>query len=168
MELVLITLRRGASFEVGYVRAFVAYYKCTLKLTCVACVDAEVGRQLHGTARVLGYVHERAVAEHRAVEGCKIVVAVGDDAAKVLFDQIGVFPYGLADGAEDDALLRQLLLECRLHRHRIHDGVHGCARESESLFERYAQFVKSLHQFWVNLLKAVRSFLCFGCRVGIV
>ena len=44
--------------------------------------------------------------------------------------------YCLTDTAEDDTLLTEFLLEGSLHRHRVHDGIHGGAAQSQTLLQR--------------------------------
>ena len=67
--------------------------------------------------------------------------------------------YGVADGAEDDAFLGEVLLEGGLHRHGVHNGVDGDTAQCEALFEWYAELVKRFHQLGVYLLLLV-GLLC--------
>ena len=166
MQLVLVAHGCRASFQITHVRVVVGHDERALKLSGVAGVDAEVAAQFHGASDAFGDVDKRAVAEHSAVEGCKEVVAIGDHSAQVLSHQVGMLFDGLADRAEDDAFLAQLLLEGGLHRHRVHDGVDGgVATQRQTLLQGNAQLVEGLLQFGVYLSVA-RRFL--GHRVGII
>src|SRR5690606_2185129 len=64
VQLVFVTHRRGATFQVAYVAAFLRDDEGALELTRVGRVDAKVGRQLHGATHAFRHVHERPVAEH--------------------------------------------------------------------------------------------------------
>ena len=58
---------------------------------------------------------------------------------------------GVADGAEDDALLAELLLEGGLDAHGIHDGVDGgVAAEGQALFEGDAKLIEGLFDLGVD------------------
>ena len=166
MQLVLIAHRGCASFEIRHVGVVVRHYECALELTRVARVDAEIGAQLHRTAHALGNVDERAVAENGTVERGEEVVPVGHDRAEILAHEVGMVLYGVAYRAEDDALLRELLLESGLHRHRVHDGIHRHTAERKAFLERDAELVERLHQLRVYLLLAV--VLLLRHRVGVV
>ena len=166
VELILITLGRSAPFEIRDVSAFVAHDKRALKLPCALRIDAEVSGEFHGATHALGDVDERTVGEDGAVEGGEEVVAVRNDRAEVLAHEVGIFPYGFADGAEDDALLLEFFLKGSLHRYGVHHGINGYARQHHALFKRDAQLVESLHEFGVNLLLALALLLL--CGVGII
>ena len=70
MELVFVAHRCGTAFEIAHIGIVVGYDKGAFKLSCVACIDAEIAAQLHRTAHTFGYIDERPVSEHGAVEGC--------------------------------------------------------------------------------------------------
>ena len=165
MQLVLVAHRCRAAFEVAHVCVVVGNDERALELTRVACVDAEVGAKLHRAAHALGYVDERSVGEHGAVERCEEVVAVGHHASQVLAHEVGMVLYGVAYRAEDDAFLGEVLREGGLHAHGVHDGVYRHAAECESFFERYSELVECLHQLGIYLLILV-LLLCE--RVGVV
>src|SRR5690606_15541124 len=61
VQLVLVTHRRRATFEVGDVRPLVGDDERPLELARLSLVDAEVRRQLHRAAHALWHVDERAV-----------------------------------------------------------------------------------------------------------
>ena len=75
-----------------------------------------------------------------------------------------MFLDGLADRAEDDSFLCQLLLEGCLYRHGVHDGINCRAAQCEPLLQRNPQLVEGLCQLRIHLL--VLGFLCQG--VGII
>ena len=167
VELVFVAHGGGAAFEVGDVGIVVADDERALKLPCSTGVDAEIGAQFHGTAHALGDVDEGAVGKDSTVEGGEEVIAIGDDGAEIGAHEVGVVADGLADGAEDDALLLQTLAESGLDRHAVHDGVDGHAAEGQPLLEGNAQFVKGFHQLRVYLSGAVARG-GVGRRVGVV
>src|SRR5262249_28551329 len=65
VKLVLVPHGGRAALEITDRRTFVRDDQSALELTCVAGVDAEIGRQLHRTANALRDVRERSVAEDR-------------------------------------------------------------------------------------------------------
>ena len=162
MELVLVAHWGRAALQVGDVGVVVGHDERALKLSRVAGVDAEIAAQFHRAAYALGDIDEGSVGEHRRVERGKEVVAVGDDRAQILPDEVRVGLYGLADGAEDHALLPQFLLECGLDRHGVHDRIDRRAAQCEPLLQGNAQFVESLLQFGVYLLvlRLLRQRVC--------
>ena len=168
MKLVLVTHGGRTAFEVRYVTVVIGHDERALKLSRTRRIDTEIGTQFHGAACTLGNIYKRAVTEYGRVECSKIVVTIAHDRAEVLFHQIGIFSYRLTDGAEDDTLLKQRLLESGLHRHRVHHGIYRHASaQCQTLFERYAQLVKGLHHLRVYLVEALGA-LFLLCRVGIV
>ncbi len=67
MQLILVALGRGATFEVRNVAVVVGNYERTLELACVGCVYAEICAQFHGAANTLWNVAERAIAKNGRV-----------------------------------------------------------------------------------------------------
>ena len=168
VKLVLVAHRGGTSLKVRHIGVVVGYDERPLELSCVACVDAEVARQLHRAAHTLRDIDERAVREDCRVEGGEEVVPIRHDTAEILTHECGVLLDGLADGHEDDTLLLQLLLECCLDRHGVHDGVDSDTAQREPLLKRDAQLVKCLHQLRVDIVGCLRRVGLLGERVGIV
>ena len=125
MQLVLVAHRGGTALQVGDVGIVVGNDEGTLKLPCVAGIDAEIAAQFHRTAHAFGDVDERPVGEYGRVEGGKVVVAIGHDGAQVLAHQIAMLLDGITDGTEDDALLSQFFLKSGFDADRVHDGVDG-------------------------------------------
>ena len=115
--MVLVAHGSGAAFQVADVAAVVAYDERALKLPGVDGVNAEIGRQFHRTAYVLGDVDKRTVAEYCAVEGGKEVVAIRYYAAQVLAHQVGIVFDGFRNGTEQNAAFGQLLLEGSFNAH---------------------------------------------------
>ena len=95
VQLVLVAHRGGAPFEVAHIATIVAHNEGALKLSGVACIDAEIGGQLHRAAHATRYVDKRTVGKHRTVECCKVVVAIRHHRAEVLAHQFGIFAHGL-------------------------------------------------------------------------
>ena len=164
MQLVLVTHRSRTSLKIADVRAVIGDDERALELPCVSRVYSEIAAQLHRASHPLGYIDERAVAEYGRVKRGIEVVPVWHDCTKILPYQLGMFLDGLADAAEDYALLTQLLLECGLHRHRVHDGIDSGATQCEPFLKWYAELVERFLQFRVYLL--VLGFA--GKGVGII
>src|SRR4029078_12172294 len=116
VQLIRAALRRRAALEVANVRSLVGDDQRSLELAGVRRVDAEVRRELDRAAHAFRHVHERAVGKHRAVQRGEEVVAVRNDRAKILLDEIWMLAQRFTERAEDDAELRQLLA------HRRPDG----------------------------------------------
>ena len=165
VQLVLVAHRRRAAFEVADEGPILGDDQRPLELPGVGRVDAEVGAQLHRAAHALGDVGEAAVAEDGRVERGEEVVGVRHDRAEVLLHQLGMVVHGLAERAEDDALLGQRRAEGRAHRHRVEHGVDGDARQDLLLVERDAQLVEGLAQLGVDLVEAVEDRLLLRRRV---
>ena len=165
VELILVAHGRGASLQITYVAAGVGDDQRTLELAGLGRVDAEIGRQLHGAAHALGDVAERPVAEDRRVERCEEVVAVGHHRAQVLPHQLGMLPHRLGERAEDDAEVRQLVLEGRRHRHAVEHRIHRHAGQHLALVQRYPQLLVGGQQFRVHLIQALGTIRRLGSRI---
>ncbi len=63
----------------------------------------------------------------------------------------------IRERAEDDAELRQLLLERRRHRDAVEDGVHGDAREQLLLLERNAELLEGAADLRIDLVEALQG-----------
>ncbi len=164
MQLVFVTHRCRASLKIRNVTVVVGNYERTFKLSGIASIDAEITAQFHRRAHSFRNVNERTVAEHGTVKGCIEVVLIRHHGAEILPHQFAMLLDCLAYGAEDDAFLAQFFLESGLHRHRVHNGIHGSvAAQCQTFLEGDAQFVERLLQFGVNLSVAL-GFLCH--RVG--
>ena len=152
MQLVGVELGGGAALQVAHAGAGLGHNEGALELARVLVVDAEVGAQVHGTGDALGDEHEAAICEHGAVEGRVEVVGEGHHAAEVLLDEVGVFPHGLAEAAEDDSLGGELLFVGGGDAHGVEDHVHGHARQGRLLVDGYAQLFKGAFQLRVHLV----------------
>ena len=71
----------------------------------------------------------------------------------------------LAERHEDDAVLRQRLLESGLHRGGVHHGVDGHSGEFFLLVERDAEFVEGRQKLRVDLIQALRLALFWRCVI---
>ena len=152
VQLILIALRSGATFEVAHVRTFVGHDQRSLKLTRSCRIDTEVGAQLHRATHALRDIAERSVRKDSCVQRREEVVGIGHHATQVLAHQFGIVAYGLADRAEDDSLLGQHLLEGCLDRNRVHHRIDRHARQRHLLFERNTQLVERTTQFGVDFV----------------
>ena len=159
MQLVLVTHGRGATLQVGDVGIVIGHDERALKLARLRSIDTEVGRQLHRATHALGDVDKRAVAEHGRVQCGIEVVGIRHHLSQVLAHQVGIVLHGLAHRTEDDAQFGQALAVSRLHTHAVHHGVDGHAAQAQLLFQGNAQFVESLLQLRVNLLRALARLL---------
>ena len=165
MQLVLVAHGGRAALQIGNIAVIVGHDERTLKLPGLRRVDAEIRRQLHGTAHPLGDVDKRAVGKHRRVQGRKVIVGIGHHTAQIAAHQVGIIAHRLADGAEYHAQLGQPLAVGGAHAHAVHDGIHGHSTECHALLQRDAQLVEGLYQLRVNLMGG-RVFLL--ARGGIV
>ena len=109
MQLAGLPERRSAPLQVAHIRALVGNDESPLKLAGALCVPAEVGHQLYRAAHTRRDVRKRTVAEDGRVQGCKEVVAVWNDRAEVLLDEVRVVFNRLTKGAEDNPQLLKLL-----------------------------------------------------------
>ena len=136
MQLVLVAHRCRTTFQVTHVRVIISHDERTLKLSCITGIDAEIATQLHRTTNALGDIDKRAVAKDRTVQCCIEIITIGNHGAEILAHQFAMLLDGLTDGAEDDALLAEFLLEGGLHAHGIHDGIHGSiSTQGQPLFK---------------------------------
>jgi hypothetical protein len=159
VELVLVAHRGGAALEVADVRALLGHDERALELTSVGGVDAEIRRQLHGTADAFRHEDERPVGEDRGVEGGKEVVRVRHHAAQVLLHEVRMVLHCLGERAEDDTRLLELLLERGGDGDAVEDRVHRHARELGPLVQGHPQLVVGLEQLRVHLVEALRGVL---------
>ena len=164
VELIFVAHGGAATFEVADVAAFFGDDEGALELARFGGVDAEVGGEFEGAADALWYVAEGAVGEDGGVEGGVEVVAVGDDGAEVFLDEVGVLLQSFREGAEDDAVLSQLLAEGGGDGDAVENGVDGHARQSFLLFQGNAEFFVGAEEFGVNLVEALELLFGLGGR----
>src|SRR2546428_14108581 len=104
MELVRVSDRGRAAFEVADVGAFVRDDEGALELAGVLRVDPEIRRQFHRTPDALRDVRERPVAEDGAVQTREEVVVEGNNRAQAFPHEVRMFLDSLgerpADGPE--------------------------------------------------------------------
>ena len=155
VKLVLVALRRRAAFEIADVAAGFGDDQCSLELASVACVDSEIGAELHWTAHALRDIDEGAVAEDRGVEAGVVVVGMWNHRAQILFDQLRMLVNGLGNGAEDDARVGQRGAEGRGDRDAVEHGIHGDPGERLLLLDRNAELLVGLEQGRIDLVEAL-------------
>ena len=165
MELVLVAHGGRAAFHIAYVSPFVGNDERALELPAFLGVDAEIRREFHRAPHPFGDIDETAVAEHRRIERGKVIVARRHDRTQVFLDQVGMVLDGLADGAEDDALLGQIFRIHGLYRHRVHDGVHRHLGQFFLFVQLDAQLLEGLQQFGIHARQRV---ILLGLRGGVV
>ena len=170
MELVLVALRRGAAFEIADIGALVGDEERAFELAALRRVDAEIGAELHRRAHPRRDVGERAVAEHRRIQGRKEIIVLRHHGAEIAAHQVGMLAHRLAERAEDDAELGQMALEGRRHRdaveHRIDRHVPGRdPGQRLALAHRHAELVVHRQQLGIDLVERFgRVVLTLGCR----
>ena len=84
-----------------------------------------------------------------------------DHATQVLLDELRVVPHCFRDGAENDAVVHQLLLESGVDTDRVKDCVYCYIGEPLLLIQRNAQPFKRLEKLWVHLIQAGLLLLWF-------
>ena len=127
MQLVFVTHRGGASFEITDISILIGDDESTLELPYALRIDAKVGAEFHGATYPFGNIDKGTIGKDGAVQRRKEIVTIGYDGTKIFPHQLRMLSHGLADGTEDDSLRRQLFAESSLHRNAVHDGIHGCA-----------------------------------------
>ena len=157
VQLVVVTLRCGATFEVADIRSFVGDDQRALKLAGIFSVDAEIRRQFHRTTGAGRNVDERPVRKDRRIQRCIEVVGHWNDRSEVFLHQLRMLFDGFRDRAEDDASSGEFFFEGGAQRDAVEHGVDGdfalgrivifCAfdaRQNGLLFQRDAElFVSS-------------------------
>ena len=166
VELLAAKLRRGAAFEVAHARVVIGDNQRAFELACFLVVDAEIGGKVHGALDSRGNIDEASVAKDGAVEGRKVVVASGDHAPEILFNEFRVFLDGVADGAEDDAHFHEFLLVARVNADGVEYGIDGDVRESLLFVERDAELFKCRQEFRIDIFDFFVALL--GLRCGII
>src|SRR5881397_9829 len=159
MELVRVSDRGRAAFEVADVGAFVRDDEGALELARVLRVDPEIRRQFHRTPDALRDVRERPVAEDGAVETCEEVVVEGYDGAQVLPHEVRMLLDRLGERAEDDPELREPVLERRRDGDAVEDRVHRDAGEAFLLLQRDSEFRIQVPNLRIDVLEAVDRLL---------
>ena len=162
MELVFITHRRRAALQVAHVAAFVGDDEGAFELAGIRRVDAEIGRQLHRAADAFGHVAERAIAEDGGIQRREEVVGVRHHRTQVFLHQVWMFLHRLGEGAENDALFGQVLLERRGDRHAVHDRIDGYASQALLFVERDAELLECLQQLGVDFVQTAQLLALLG------
>ena len=166
VELLARKFGGGAAFEVAHASVVIGDDQCAFELACFLVVDAEVGGKVHGALDSRRNVHKASVAKDCAVEGRKVVVASGDHATKILFNEFRVFLDGIADGAEDDAHFHEFLLVARVNTDGVEHGIDGYVCESLLFVERDAELFKSRQEFRIHVFNFFVALL--GLRCGVI
>ncbi len=164
VQLILVTLRRSAPFEVAHIATLVGDDERTFELSSILRVDAEVCAQLDWTAHTLRDVHKRSIAKHSGIQRGVEVVAWWYDTSDILTDQLWMLAQCLADRTKDDAEFLELVLEGRLDTDTIEHDVDGYAREDLLLLERYAQLFERGQKLWINFVERSRTLLLLRSR----
>jgi len=163
VQLIFIALRSSTALQITYIRPLVSYNQRTLELTCTLRIDTEVGRKFHRTTHPLRDIAERAVRKDRCIECCVKIIGIRHYRAKILAHQLGIFAYSLRDWTEDNTLLRQLLLEGGLYRHRIEYRIDCYTCQDLLLLQRNTEFVECRFEFRVHLVHRSELLLLFRC-----
>ena len=128
MQLVFITHGCCTTFQIGNVAVLIGHDQCPLKLPGIHSIDTEISGKFHGAANPFGDINEGAVAEYSTVQRGKKVVGIGHHRCHVFLYQIGMMLHRFAEGAENDAHLRQIFTESCFHRNAVHHSIHRHSR----------------------------------------
>ncbi len=170
MQLIFITHRCGAAFEIGHISALISNNQRTLKLTGIHRIDTEIGRQLHRTTHTFRDVDKRAIGKHRRIQCGKEVITLRHYRTKILTYQFRVFAYRFGNRAEYHTRCFQPGFECCGHRHRIKHRIDSNvfnAGQKCLLAQGNAQLLVSFQQFRVDIIHGCRSITGF-LRGGII
>ena len=145
MQLVLVAHRRRTTLEIRHISIIVSDNQRTFKLSRIPGVDAEIAAQLHGAAYPLGDIHKRAVAEHGTVQCRKEIILIRHHRSQILTHQIGMLFDSVANRAEDHPFFTKFLFEGRLHRDRVHNGIHsGITAQRQTFLKGNTQLIEGL------------------------
>src|SRR3989442_5182653 len=166
MELVRVSDRGRAAFEVADVRALVRDDEGALELARVLRVDPEIRRQFHRTPDALRDVRERPVAEDGAVQTCEEVVVEGHHRAQVFPHEVRMFLDRLGERAEDDPELRKPVLEGRRDGEAVQNRVDRDASEAHLLLNQNPKLRVQVPDLRIDVVEAVHRLL--RLRSGVV
>ncbi len=172
VKLVLVALGCRAAFEIADIGALVGDDQRALELAGILLVDAEIGREFHRAAHARRHIDERPVGEDGGVQRGIVVVALGHDGAEILLHQLGVFPNGFRDRAEDHARIGQFLLEGRGDGDGIEYGIDrdpvfgSNAGEHFLLTQRNAELLVGLEDLGIDLVERLRRLV--RLRSGVI
>ena len=85
--------------------------------------DEEKFKKIAEAYDTLGDENKRAVTEDGGIEGGEKIIVQRHDAAEILFDQLRMFPHGLADRTEDHAVFGKLFFEGRGDGHAVKNSI---------------------------------------------
>src|SRR5881628_2450616 len=159
VELVRVSDRGRAAFEIADVGAFVRDDEGALELAGVLRVDPEVCGEFHRAPHARRHVGERTVAEDGAVQAREEVVVEGHHGAQVFPHEIRVFLDRLGERAEDNPELREPVLERRRDGDAVEDRVDRDAGEAFLLLERDSELRVQVPDLRVDVLEAVDRLL---------
>src|ERR1039457_4779508 len=163
----LVPHGRRAAFQVAYRGPFIRHNQRALELPGVRRIDAEIRGQLHRATHPFRDEAERPIAKYRGVQSRKVVVRVRHNRPEILLHQIRMLANRVAERAEDNPLLGQLLLERRPHRDAIKHRVHGHPGQTFPLLQWNPELLISLQQLRINLVQAPRA-IALLLRRGII
>ena len=167
MQLVLIAHRCRTAFQIRNITVVIGNNQRTFKLSGICRIDTEISRKFHRTTYSLGNIDKRAVTKYSRVQGCKEIIAIAHHGTKVFFHQIRMLAYGFTHGTENNSLFHQCFLKGCLYRNRVHHSIDCHSAQRHLLFQWNTQFIKCLHQFRIDFVHALRTFLLLS-RVGII
>ena len=159
VQLIFIPHRSRTAFQVADISLLVRHNQRAFKLTGILRIDTEISRQLHRATHPFRDVHKRPVTEHRRIQRRKIIVRVRHDTAQVLSHQVRMIFHRLRERTENNAPLRQRILERGLHRNTVHHRIHGNPGQGHLLAQWNTEFVKRSLQLRIHLLPVLVLFL---------
>jgi hypothetical protein len=156
VELVLITDRSGAAFEIADRRAFIHHDQGAFKLPGLGSINTEVSRKLHRAANALGHVHKRTVTEDGRVQRGEEIVGIRNDGPEILLYQVRMLPHRLRERTKDNAGFGQLFLESGGDRDAVEHGIDGYAREALLFLKWNAELFVSAQNFRIELFQTLQ------------
>ena len=123
VQLVTVSYRGRAAFNVADIAAFIGNQDGAFKLAGFLRVNAKIGRQLHRAAHAFGDINKGAVRRHRGVERGEEVVIFRHHRAEIAFDQLGMIVNRFTKRAKDNALLREFFPVGRGDGYRVKNRV---------------------------------------------
>ena len=166
MQLVFITHGCCTTFQIGNVAVLIGHDQCPLKLPGIHSIDTEISGKFHRAANPFGDIHEGTVAKNSAVQRGKKVVGIRDHRSHVFLYQVGMMFHRFAEGAENDAHLRQIFTKSSFHRNAVHHSIHRHSRQHFLLIEGNAEFIKGIEQFRIHFIQTFRCIFSGCCKIG--
>ena len=168
VQLIFITHRSGAAFEITHVTALIGNNEGALKLPRLSGVNSKIRTQLQRTPHPFGDIYKRAIAEHRRIKRGKKVVRVRHHRAEIFFDELRMLLHRLGERTENHAMLGEFLLMRGANGDAVEHRIHCHARQALTLVQGHAEFFVGFQQLRIHLIEALRAILVLRARRGVV